>query len=119
MLADPQSVTVNAVANSLPRTLGPNGAAVYSKEDGTLQLAISHSLAKRTRRTARLNFNKITADPLVTSQNQKVSASVYIVVDQPITGFSNAELKQYIDGFLAWLSASSGANITRILGGES
>lgn len=120
MLADPQSVTINAVAQSLPRTpSGDNNAGVFTKEDGTLALKISHSYAKRTRRQVRLDFNKITADPLVPSQNQKISGSVYLVIDQPVTGYTNAELKQHVEGFLAWLSASSGAKITTILGGEA
>jgi hypothetical protein len=45
--------------------------------------------------------------------------SAYLVVDQPITGFTVAESKQVIDGFVAWLSASSGANLTKLLGGEN
>jgi hypothetical protein len=42
-----------------------------------------------------------------------------LVVDAPVAGFTNTELKQYIDGFIAALSASSGAKITQLLGGEN
>ena len=119
MLADPQSVTVNAVAQSLPRTTAGTNLGQFTKEDGTAKLSVQHAYGKRTRRTARFDFNKIVADPLVPSQNQKVGSSVYIVIDHPVTGFTNTEIKQIADGFLAWLSASSGANITKILGGES
>jgi hypothetical protein len=45
--------------------------------------------------------------------------STYIVADVPVTGFSVTEQKQIVDALVAWLSASSGANITRLLGGES
>lgn len=119
MLADPQSITVNAVANSLPRTAFGENQGQFIKDDGSARLTVSHTYGKRTRRTARFDFNKIVTDPLVPSQNQKVGSSVYIVIDQPVTGFTNTEIKQIADGFLAWLTASSGANIVKILGGES
>jgi ABC-type dipeptide/oligopeptide/nickel transport system ATPase component len=45
--------------------------------------------------------------------------SCYIVADVPTTGFSITEQKQIVDAMTAWLSASSGANVTRLLGGES
>jgi hypothetical protein len=46
------------------------------------------------------------------------SESVYLVADFA-NGFDVATMKAIIDGFLANLSATSGANITKLLGGES
>jgi len=43
----------------------------------------------------------------------------YVVADVPPVGYSVAEQKQVIDGFIAQLNASSGALITKFLGGES
>jgi hypothetical protein len=43
---------------------------------------------------------------------------VYIVVDVPKVGFSIAEQKQLVDGLTAYLTASSGARTTQLLGGE-
>lgn len=117
MLADPQSVTINAVPHSLPRT-GSNPGQ-FTKDDGAIRLTVSHANGKRIRSSIRLDNAKISADPMVPSQNQKVSASVYLVIDRPQTGYTNAELKLIVDGFLAWMSASSGANVTKVLGGES
>jgi hypothetical protein len=34
-------------------------------------------------------------------------------------GYTIVELKQIVDGFLAMLTASSGAKITQLLGGEN
>jgi hypothetical protein len=45
--------------------------------------------------------------------------STYIVADVPPVGFSVVEQKQIIDALTAWLTASSGANVTKFLGGES
>jgi len=45
--------------------------------------------------------------------------STYIVADVPVTGFSVSEQKQIVDALTAWLSASTGANVIKLLGGES
>nr|UJQ85662.1 MAG: hypothetical protein 2 [Leviviridae sp.] len=119
MLADPQSVTINAVAQSLPAIARGVNVSSYQKDDGTVKLSISHQYGKRIRRTARLDFSKIVADPLVPAQNQKVSMSTYLVIDQPITGLTIAEIKQVVDGLTAYLTASTGAKVTSIVGGES
>lgn len=122
MFADPQSVTINAVAQALPRTaVGPNGpeSAQYTKDDGNVALLISHQKGKRIRRTARLDFSKIAADPLISSTSIKYSMSAYLVVDLPPTGFTVVEAKQIVDGLTAWLTASTGANVTRLLANES
>lgn len=119
MLADPQSVTINAVANSLPAVGRGVNSSTYQKDDGLVSLAISHTYSKRTRRTVRLNHSKIAADPLVSSQNIKYSMSCYLVIDTPITGYTVAEAKQIVDALTAYLTASSGAKVTSVLGGES
>lgn len=118
-LADPQSVTINSVAQSLPRTSSGINSNIYTKDDGNVQLSIQHTYAKRTRRVARLNFSKIAADPLISAQNIKYSMSAYLVVDLPVTGFTVAEAKYIVDALTLWLTASSGANTTKVLGGES
>lgn len=119
MLADPQSVTINAVAQSLPAIGRGVNTSTYQKDDGSVKLSLSHQYGKRTRRTVRLDYSKIIADPLVPAQNQKVSMSTYLVVDQPITGLTNAEIKQVVDGLTAYLTASTGAKVTSLVGGES
>jgi len=87
--------------------------------DGTTALLVSHAYGKRTRRTVRINTSKISADALVPNTNARSSASVYLVVDAPVNGYTSAELKKVADGFLAMLTASSGAAVTKLLGGES
>jgi len=116
--SDPQSVTINAVANSLPRVGLGNGTGDFKKDDGTVELKFAHSYGKRTRRTVRLNFSKIAADPLISAQNIRYSMSAYLVVDVPITGFTVAEAKQIVDALTLYLTSSSGANTTKLLGGE-
>lgn len=117
--ADPQSVTINAVANTLPRTSSGTNSGTFTKDDGALKLSISHNYGKRTRRTVRIDATKIAADPLQPSTNARYSMSTYIVVDAPVTGYTNAEIKQVVDGLTAYLTASSGARVTQLLGGEN
>lgn len=119
MFADPQSVTVNAVAQSLPRTSSGVNRGVFTKDDGSYVLSISHEVGKKIRRVIRLDHNKVAPDPLFPANNAPYAASVYLVVQEPDVGYTNAELKLVIDGFLAYLTASSGANVARFLGGES
>lgn len=119
MFADPQSITIDSVANSLPRTSVGNHSASYSKDDETLALSISHQPTKngRTRRQVRLDQVKIASDPFVAGQNREVSASAYLVVDEPSDGaFTNAELLSFAKGLIGWLSD---ANVTKVLAGES
>jgi hypothetical protein len=119
MLADPQSVTYNSGSVSLPAVGRGVNTSSYQKDDGTMKLSISHAYGKRTRRTVRLDFSKIAADPLVSAQNIKYSMSAYLVIDQPVTGFTVAESKLVVDALTAYLTASSGAKVTAVLGGES
>jgi hypothetical protein len=119
MFSDPQSVTISSVANSLPRVSVNGSSSTYQKDDGNVKLTVSSSYGKRTRRTARLDFRKTAADPLFPAQNAPYSMSTYIVADVPVTGFSVSEQKQIIDALTAWLTASTGANVIKLLGGES
>lgn len=116
---DPQTVTINAVANVLPRTSNGVDTGAFTKDDGNVQLKVAHTYGKRTRRTARIDLAKIAADPLISAQNIRYNMACYLVVDVPVTGFTVVEQKQLIDGFAVWLTASSGANITKLLGGEN
>lgn len=116
--ADPQTITINAIANTLARTgFGPN-AGSFSKDDGTVKLAVSHAYNKRTRRSLRVDHSKYVSDILVPANSVLASMSCYMVVDTPLAGYTIAEAKQVIDGFTAYLTASSGANVTKLLGGE-
>lgn len=117
--SDPQSVTVTGSASSLARTGSGINAGTFTSNDGTVALQVSSAYAKRTRRTARINLNKIAADPLISAQNIKYSASVYLVVDAPPTGFTVAELTTLVTGLTTWLTTSSAANTIKLLGGEN
>jgi len=117
--ADPQSVTINAVAQTLPRVSSGDNKGAFRKDDSTVELTISHAYGKRVRRVIRLNHNKVAVDPLVPAYNVPFSMSVSLVVDSPVVGYTVAEQKQIVDALTAYLTASSGARTTQLLGGES
>ena len=119
MFADPQSVTINAVANSLPRTSSGTNSGVFTKDDGLVKLSISHTQGKRNRHLVKLDHAKIAADPLLAGVNVKASMTVHLVIDAPETGYTIAEIKQIVDALTGFATASSGANVTKIIGGES
>lgn len=117
--ADPQSVTINAVANSLPRTSSGANSGVFTKDDGNVKLTVSHQYGKRTRRSIRLDHRKVAPDPLISAQNVSRSFSIYMVTDAPLDGYTVAEQKQIVDALTGYLTASSGARVTQLLGGEN
>jgi len=117
--ADPQSVTINAVPISLPRIAAGVGSGAFQSADGATKLSISNSYGKRTRRMARIDVQKNAADPLNPTSNLPYNMACYVVVDVPLFGYTVAEQKQVVDGLSLYLSASSGARVTQLLGGEN
>lgn len=118
-LATPQSVTINSVAISLPRIGQSLNSGKFSSNDGLVQETVSHQNGKRNRHMFRIDHNKVAADPFLTTVNAKYSMSAYLVVDVPTVGYTVAEQKQVVDGFIAQMTASSGAIITQVLGNEN
>lgn len=119
--ADPQSVTINSVAQSLPRiSSGPN-AGVFQKDDATVKLTVQHNVqGGRAKRMLRLDHSKIAGDPLITGTNARYRGSVWLATDFPSeAGYTVAEAKQIVDALTAYLVASSGARATQLLGGEN
>lgn len=114
--ADPQSVTVNAVAKSLPRVSVNGNGSVYQMDTGEYKLTVSRTEAKRRRYLVRLDTRKIAPDPLASANNLEYSAAVYFVVDMPKVGYTNTELKDVALALAGWLTS---ANLLKVLGNEN
>lgn len=117
MFADPQSVTINAVAKSLPRVPSTNGDGLFESVADGLRLRISQFTGKRVRRVVRLDLNDIVADAFLDGTNRPVSASVSLVVDVPLLGFTPTEISYHVQGLVDWLDTP--ANLAKVLGGEA
>lgn len=119
MLTDPQDIVVNGVTVSMPRT-GVNGnSADYRSADQKYKYSISHQYGgKRTRHLVRLDWHDQSANAF--GVVVPYSMSTYLVVDVPADGsIDTANQKYRVDALLAELTATSGALITKVLGGES
>lgn len=117
---DPQSVTISGTAISLPRTSTDVNAGVFTAADGTTDLSVSHQTSgRRSTRRMRLHVSKIASDPFVVNANIPVDMSVSLVVNVGKQGYTIAEQKAVVDAFLAYLTASTGAKISQLLGGEN
>lgn len=115
MLADPQSVTINAVATSLAKTSPGQTVNVYTSSDGNTTMTTKQfTTAARFRREVRLSQKKIAADP-ISAINTEKGVSVYLVIDEPRAGFTDTEIGYLIDALKAWLTST---NYNKVLGGE-
>lgn len=118
MLADPQTVTVNAVPISLPRTneAGPN--ADYMSADGVTSLRTTQTFTASAKRHAVvLRTAKIAADPISGLNSRKLS-TITVSINRPVDGFTVTEIKDQLVGLLTLLTASSAATAIKIIQGE-
>nr|UJQ84906.1 MAG: hypothetical protein 2 [Leviviridae sp.] len=121
MFADP-TITINAIAQALKRTGFGTNSGSFVTNDGTHRLTISHSASQGGgfQRMIRLDRIQNVANPLSTGESLEVLDSVWFVSKTPKIGLLTVtQQKQLVDGFIAFLTASSGAAITSLLGGES
>ena len=118
-LSDPQSVTINSIANSLARVSVGENQSTYKSNDGNVTMTVSSRYGKRVRRVIRLDHRKVAADPLSTGYNKEYGMGTFLVIDTPDVGYTPTEAKQVVDGLLAALTASSGALTSKVLGGEN
>lgn len=115
MFSDPQEVTVDSVAKSLPAIARGSNASEYMEADGEHQLNISSTYAKRDRSVVKLTHVTTAADPL-SAETVNVSTSVYLVVDRAKFGYTITELDDLVQALTLWLTS---ANVAKVLGGES
>lgn len=117
--ADPLSVTIVGGAVSLPRVGAGLDSGKFSSADGLTKLSVSSSYGNRTRRLARLDLSKVAANPFDSTLNAKYSMSAYLVVDVPTVGYTLADEVTNTAGLLTFLTASTNAKLTQLLGGEN
>jgi len=112
MLADPQTVTVNAVAQTLNRVKSDGFKSEYATADEIYRFVVSHQESgNRTRRMVRIDQRVVAADPL-SSENEYKTLGVYLVVDEPEYGFADDAIYDVVAGLLGWLTE---ANVLKVL----
>lgn len=117
MFADPQSVTVNAVAKSLARVESGNYRGVFDSSADGLTLTIQHSKGKRNRSAVTLRTKKLTTDPFVPATNRNFEMVATVSINVPELGFSSTEISQALQALVDW--ADTPANLAKLVNGES
>lgn len=117
--ADPQTITVNAVAQVLARSYDKSGQGKFTSPDGAYVLEILPSNGKTKVRTLRLRNTKVTSDPLVSTTNVRVSDLISVNIIQPLDGYTVDEIVKQFVGLTTWLTASTNANLIKFVAGEN
>jgi len=123
MFADPTTMT-NAVvltpsggtAKSCARIRSDGYAAEYQTSDGLYVLKITHQRGSRLRSEVRYDFYTPYTDP-ATGLQSTVSASAYVVLNRPLAGFTNAQLKDILFAVCGFSGVT--ANADKLLALES
>lgn len=118
MFADPQSVTYNAVAKSLPAIGRTDVQSEYKLNDSGVvyDLIISHQFKARNRAVVRLRRDAFVADVLVPTQNVAASMTATFTIDFPTTGYTTTDAQNLGNALVGWLSS---ANILKVVNGET
>lgn len=109
-LADPQSITVNAVAKSMPRILQSGTSATYRMVDQTFELNVKHTELKRDKKSrikSLVSFTQraIVPDPL-TAVNDYETVTWSLQLDRPVAGFTQTQVDQMLTGFKTWADST-------------
>ena len=119
MLTEPQSVTTDA-AHSLPRVGMDSQSGEFKNSADGYDLVITHDYSSaRQRHVVWLEQVKIVTDPLFSTQNKQVVARATLTVSAPQSGYTATQLKELAKGLIGNLTASSDANLIKVIGGES
>lgn len=114
--ADPQSVTYNTVAKSMPRTGTSLSEGTFMDANREFSLVIRHSFGSRYRHLAQLKMDSIVSNPLVPDQNFAVSAHAHLVIDAPKNGLTATEVTDLAKAIVTWATP---ANIAKLVAGEN
>jgi hypothetical protein len=121
MFSDPQSVTVNAVAKSMPRvntaSVGNKTTTDYLSADGLYSLTISQqrNADGRVRTLVKFQQKAVVTNPLDSTNDYDVE-SWQIVMDRPSFGFTAQQCDYNWAGIKAWLDTTA---VTKLFGGET
>jgi len=113
-LADPQVLPGSPTIN-LDRVSSALGD--FAESTGERELTVQHNKGNRIRHVVKLTLRKIAADPLLPAQNREFQQSVHVVIDQPLSGFTNDEVLANVTRFVNYLGTSG--LLLKIIQGQS
>lgn len=118
MYTDPMVVTISGAAKSMNRTGSTANGGSFSTADRAVRVDVAHTYGTRTRHLFKITVDTLVPNPLISGQNVQQSMSAHLVVNVP-NGYDTTTSKGVVDGLLAYLTASSGVAVTKLIGGES
>lgn len=116
MFAEPQTVTINSVAKTLPRVSSGNRSGVFEDTLGN-RLTITHTVGRRNRHIVRLDTTKTASDPFLSGVSKEYSMSAQLIIDVPPTGFTATEQSLNANALVDWADAAG--VLLKVTGGES
>lgn len=117
MFADPQSITVNAVAKTLPAVSRAADSSVYQMDTGDYRLTIQKTRSGNRKRFAvRIDARKIAPDPLTASNNVEYTSTCILTFNMPFVGYTNVEMKDIGLALTGWATST---NLLKVLGEET
>ena len=116
---DPQTVTVNAIARTLPRFLTGTTVGTFASADGITKLTIEPTATKARRSNkVSLRENVTIVDPN-TGLSRTDSHSVTVISNRPLMGVSDTVAEQLAAALFTYLTASTNQNLKKELGNEN
>lgn len=117
--SDPQSITIDGTAISLPRLSTGTKKGLFAASDNSTRIEVDPRSGNRLSTSARLYQNKVVTDPLVTTTNIVVGDMVSLTINRPLAGYSDDDIVKQVTGFISWLTAGTNANLKKLIAGES
>lgn len=123
MFADPQTLTVNAVAKALNRIGSGNGTAEYLLRSSTDEFRLnirntSYTDKKRAVKIDRHNVEFVHTVFPVAPATLSTMRKAYVVIENQ-QGDTLADPTYVASALFAWLTASTNANITKLMNYEA
>lgn len=109
-LADPQTITVNAVAKAMARLGDSGNISVFQMNDQTFKLNVSHVTTRkdkkvRVRSLVTFTQRAVVPDPL-TAVNDYETLVWSIQLERPEAGFTQTQVDQMFTGFKTWFDST-------------
>jgi len=119
MFADPQSVTYNTVAKSLPRISAGIETSEYKLYDTSgvvYDLTLGHQFKTRNRVFAKLRRDAFASDPITPANNILASMSATLSCDFPQFGLTATDMGYLVAALTGW---ATGAQLAKLIQGET
>lgn len=119
-LSDPQSITVNGSAKSMPLIVRNGQSTIYQTSAQDFKFTVQHTDLKRDKKSRLKSLVTFTQTAAVTDPITSVVDSdnliVSVQIDRPLFGFDQTTTNNLVQGLISWLTST---NVGKLYGRES